>query len=152
MNVPAEYQERFCAFVDLLGFKTILREHNPIIIRELLSTVHSPFVGPTNAQAQSGFIAQSISDAVVVSTTLNYVGLRHMLFSLSELAVHLFMRGFYVRGAIAQGQLFQDAKMAFGPALVEAYELESTVAKVPRIVVSQKIIRTIHTFDERSWF
>ena len=41
------------------------------------------------------------------------------------------LKGFFVRGAISVGDLFLDENTAFGPALLEAHELESTRARDP---------------------
>jgi hypothetical protein len=45
--------------------------------------------------------------------------------------------GILVRGGIAKGQLHHTAKVVFGPALIEAYRLESQIAKFPRILLDR---------------
>jgi hypothetical protein len=44
--------------------------------------------------------------------------------------------GIYVRGAIVRGALHHTDALLFGPALVDAHEIEQRVAKYPRIVVT----------------
>jgi hypothetical protein len=48
--------------------------------------------------------------------------------------------GLLIRGGISFGQLYHDGDVVFGEAMVDAYELEKTHAKNPRILVSQRII------------
>ena len=43
-----------------------------------------------------------------------------------------------IRGGITIGDFYADEHIVFGAGLVRAYELEATVAKVPRIVVDRK--------------
>ncbi|HVM48003.1 MAG TPA: hypothetical protein VMU04_08245 [Candidatus Acidoferrum sp.] len=56
------------------------------------------------------------------------------------------LAGFFVRGGISYGDLFIDDHMVYGPALLEAYELESSIAKVPRTILSQGIRETMTEF------
>jgi len=50
-------------------------------------------------------------------------------------------QGDLLRGAVCIGDLYIDDDVTFGPALVEAYSLESTVAVFPRIVIDKEVIR-----------
>jgi len=47
--------------------------------------------------------------------------------------------GVFVRRGISIGPLYHDTNVVFGPALVEAYKLESRIAKFPRILVSDQV-------------
>jgi hypothetical protein len=49
------------------------------------------------------------------------------------------LENFFVRGGIAVGDLFLDANTAFGPALIEAYSLESQTAFQPRVLLSPQV-------------
>jgi hypothetical protein len=40
-----------------------------------------------------------------------------------------------IRGGICKGELYHDGSVIFGPAFIEAYRLESTVANFPRVVL-----------------
>jgi hypothetical protein len=48
--------------------------------------------------------------------------------------------GLLIRGGLSFGQLFHDSGVVFGEGLVDAYRLESKEAKVPRVLVSERII------------
>jgi hypothetical protein len=43
--------------------------------------------------------------------------------------------GYFVRGGLSVGDLFMDEYLAYGPAFLEAYRVESEIARDPRIVV-----------------
>lgn len=51
--------------------------------------------------------------------------------------------GYFVRGGLSVGDLFMDQYLAYGPALLEAYKIESEIARDPRIVVCPKTRRLI---------
>ena len=50
------------------------------------------------------------------------------------------LENFFVRGAISVGDLFLDENTAFGPTLHEAYKLESTRARDPRVILSADVV------------
>jgi hypothetical protein len=56
--------------------------------------------------------------------------------SLSYFQMVMVMEGFFVRGAIAIGQLYMDDIAVYGAGLIEAYEAETTLARDPRIVLA----------------
>src|SRR5438876_10132066 len=60
---------------------------------------------------------------------------------------------FLLRGGITVGDICHDDEVVFGPGLNRAYELESKVAVVPRIVVDEEVLRIgkikgFHLFED----
>jgi hypothetical protein len=141
----AEYRERYCAFVDILGFRDLIaRLRSGAVsvanVRNVLSSMHSPPKGRKEAFGDNDFRVQSISDSVVVSAAMAPEGLSQILFSLENLAHGLLLDGYFVRGAIVRGRLFHDDKMVFGEGLVEAYRLESEIVRYPRIMITRQVV------------
>jgi hypothetical protein len=58
---------------------------------------------------------------------------------IGAIAASALRHGLLMRGGATIGKLFHAGGAIFGPALLEAYGLESRVANYPRIVVSRKI-------------
>jgi len=54
----------------------------------------------------------------------------------------LLAEGFFVRGGLSLGSLHVSDQVLFGPALVEAYDLESEAALHPRVVLSRAAAET----------
>ncbi len=52
----------------------------------------------------------------------------------------MFESGLLCRGAVVKGKLFHDGNVLFGPALIEAYKIESTLAIYPRIIVADSLV------------
>lgn len=48
--------------------------------------------------------------------------------------------GYFVRGAIVKGPLYQDDKMVFCEALVRAYCLDSDIVRYPRIMITGRVV------------
>ena len=148
-----DYEDRYCAYIDILGFRELIgrldQGETPLLsLRDLLEKVHNP--PPTNALAipQTDFRVQSISDAVALSAATNPAGLGAIIHSVNRLAVDLLLQGFFIRGALVKGKLYHDEKIVFGRALVRAYELEDTVVRFPRVMVTREVIEDLRSVRE----
>lgn len=148
------YEERYCAFVDILGFREImgalgtgqLRFER---VRELLQEVHSPYDPQIIDFKHCDFRAQSISDAVALSTKPTLAGLEMLLASVRQLTLALLHEGYFARGAVCKGLLYHDASMVFGEALVKAYKLESEVARFPRIMLTKQVVDDMRLSEKK---
>jgi hypothetical protein len=139
------YPDRFCAFVDILGFRNLiarLTNSDPEVqsLRDILLRVHNPRVREFKDLHHVGYRTQSISDAVAVSVIPTIAGLLLLTRALEQLAMDLLALGYFVRGAIVRGRLYHDDSIIFGDALIRAYDLETTVVRYPRIMVRSDVL------------
>lgn len=142
------YAQRYIAFVDILGFRELIRksEREPELIEAIRSTineVHKAEPGDGYVIVGDDMRSQSISDAVAISTADNGNGLYKMLHSVQMMQWRLLERGILIRGAIVKGAILHDNHVIFGPGFNEAYRLESTIAKYPRIMVARQVAKDI---------
>ncbi|WP_220635911.1 hypothetical protein [Georgfuchsia toluolica] len=82
---------------------------------------------------------RAFTDNIVIGQPIRYDGeieLGSVFDSVSYFQMLMTMEGFFVRGAIAIGDLYMDDIAVFGAGLIEAYEAETTLARDPRIVLS----------------
>ena len=138
------YDERYVAFVDILGFAEIVRkiEHDTTNRRydALVKTLTD--IGSFNQETvneSDDFQFQSFSDSVIMSTAATHTGLLHLLYLISNLSLRLLSNGLLMRGAIAEGKLHHDQFVMFGPAFLVAYNIETNIAKYPRVVLSREV-------------
>jgi hypothetical protein len=142
------YPERFCAFIDILGFRGLVARLGKDAgavesLRKVLREVHKPKIPGLADPASVDYRTQSISDAVAISTVPTPEGLMMLIGSLNQLTFNLLLEGYFVRGAIVRGCLYHDDEMIFGEALVRAYDLETTVVKYPRIMVHTPVLNSL---------
>ena len=160
------YEERLCAFVDILGFCDLVRQsvdRSPLQgqIRQLLREVvqarpvwdrDSPVdviegrltrQGINNPRHEAELLVKeyaaaerglSFSDSLILSATLNDHAVTNLVTSLLFLTRRLAELGKYVRGAVCLGKLCHEQDLCFGPALIDAIDLEKNVACFPRII------------------
>ena len=143
MSADLKYGERYCAFVDILGFRGLIGALGKgaisvVELRDLLTIIHKPD-GLSSDLWPTDFRTQSISDAVAISANVNRVGLIEVLRALENLTLHLLNRGYFIRGGLVKGPLFHDENVVFGDALVKAYQLESEVARYPRVMATRAV-------------
>ena len=71
------------------------------------------------------------------------------LMSIAGVQAELACDGLFSRGGVTIGPFFANESFVYGPALVEAYKLESTVATYPRVVVAPSFQR--YSIEELKW-
>jgi hypothetical protein len=152
-----QYETRYCAYVDILGFRTLikaLRAHPEQFtkIRELLKHIHTPLVAGFVDLAAIDFQAQSISDAVAISTRSTPEGLLVLFDTLERLSFDLLQEGYFTRGAICKGGLYHDQQTVFGEALVSAFGLESEVVRYPRIMLTKAVVEDARSSHLSAYF
>lgn len=69
---------------------------------------------------------------------LNYV---------ASLAGKLLRAGVLVRGGISTGWFYHEDNVLFGEALVTAYQMENSIARVPRILVADEIVNDLRSSE-----
>jgi len=146
------YVDRYCAFIDILGFQRLIAglkgtDEQFLALREALKKVHAP-VGQPTVSWTIDFRAQSISDAVTISTLATDGGLVRLFQVIEALAVDLLKEGYFIRGALTKGKLYHNDTTVFGEALIRAYELENTVARYPRVMITRDVMADIGVFPK----
>lgn len=155
---PVAYEERLCLFLDILGFKQHVEESakdelkgpGSSMLPFTVSRIHYALSAISRAMnfgaedltlsPQTSRQVTQFSDSIVVSYKLDEKSaVFGMLYDIYLLQIELIQHGILIRGAIAAGKLFHDQSLVFGPALVEAAELEK-MALYPRVILSQEII------------
>ena len=144
------YEDRIVCFVDILGFREIIEsttdvcgheiEGKTVALQEALLATREVLDADVERISKSKVITQ-FSDSIVISFHVEEES--EVFFTLLELLwnqVRLIFHGMVLRGGVAFGKCHHTDKLVFGPALVEAYEIESRVAKTPRIVVSESVV------------
>lgn len=143
-----EFKECFVAFIDILGFKNIVKDQLTItridgIIGQWLGT-HAN-IKSENAIVPAGQLkVTSFSDSIILSIPthpngyFSYKMLRYLLSIIERIQFSLAKEGVWFRGGISWGQLHHD-KNIYGDGLVRAYQIEQT-AEFPRVVLDPELL------------
>lgn len=140
-----DYEDRIVAFVDVLGFKGLVdsSKNDVKVLRNITSALSTLYEWIWKWEADGGdssFAFTQFSDSVVLSALADTQDSFEMLLQLMLGIVDIaYSHCIIVRGGIARGKLIHDNEMVVGPAMVDAYFLESQIAKYPRIVISEEL-------------
>lgn len=148
MNV-VNYDLRYVAFLDLMGFKSMVEQSidNQIILNNI--NVALSYIGNMQHDNYNGIMAMvdlgkqvtAFSDSIIVSYDASMPGGGfHVLMDLVYICNDLLGVGIPVRGGVTVGQLIHDEQKCFGPAMIEAYLMESQKALFPRIIINQSVL------------
>lgn len=143
------YENRYVAFLDILGFKNMVcqsvnEQKKFDVINMALnyaSSVQRENYEGQIPMAELGKQVSVFSDSTVISYEMIRPGSGFLvLMDLIYICNDLLGLGLPVRGGVTVGALIHDNNKCFGPAMVEAYNMESKVAIYPRILIDPKII------------
>lgn len=149
-------EDAVVAFIDILGSSEEMKR-DP---QNALNTVHNAYddaleIYNTIFKVHKDKVQIRIfSDNIVLSCPCERIGLEkavHLLVVLSALIQEKLLHySVLSRGGIARGDFFSDKVMIWGNALVQAYNLECTVAIYPRIVIHPDLIADVDYFKKKS--
>lgn len=152
-----EYKEYVIAFIDILGTKEKTKNDNG----DFLNKVHSVVTDTTDFTKYVSekdillngdkVITKIFSDNIVFAIPNNDENIcRIMELSTALSQILIAECNCFCRGAITVGNLFIDENIVLGPALNEAYYLESNIAIYPRIVFSDNAINCLKSIYENT--
>lgn len=151
----------YVCFLDILGFsQDILSnwsadESNPLdkilAIKSALPVLHDDeveaeaelsrsvrsYVCRVNTVSDSITIAFGLENKLIIGDLI--LGLEALLANVREVWRTAIELGYTLRGAIDFGDIYWDKNELIGPAFINAYRLESEIARVSRVVVSSKL-------------
>lgn len=156
-NLP---KERMVVFLDILGCRILMERMNSGDL-EIFSTFLNIFnFIKLKVEGEYENVLEGIplrkyigcemimfSDSIVMSAPPEEYP--HLFSNISTIANFLLSKNIMVRGAITIGQLHHEKNIIFGKGLTDAYDLERTVAKYPRILIDKKVYEFIKYSDNK---
>lgn len=158
MTESLRYEERYCLFLDILGFQSHVtdsitpqtdkwygmnfrRLHS--VLNRIREGVHYKETIEVEGEIKttSRRVTQ-FSDSVVISYLKDESGghgIYSFLMDVHRLQLDLAYSGVLLRGAVTSGLLFHDDRFVFGPALNDAVAYEK-LANYPRVILDAEIL------------
>jgi hypothetical protein len=142
------YETRAIAFIGILGWGKAVGNSvtSPELRRKLLNAVWAlgtwskKDVEDDTPDYPSFDQTTQFSDSVEISVPYSgHFDLMRLVRQITSYQHNMLLAGFLLRGGIAVGPLYHAGPLVFGPALNEAYHLESKVASHPRIIIARSL-------------
>ncbi|MFD2046618.1 hypothetical protein ACFSTA_20360 [Ornithinibacillus salinisoli] len=149
-NNPETIYSAVC-FVDILGFSQLVQDSfNAGTGNDLLKRLHKTLTDGINSlrpREEYVGVLKTFTDNIVIGHPIYEDGesqLGGIFLDFAAYQLSMALEGFFVRGAVSIGEYYADNEFAFGPALLEAHQLESEEAITPRIILSNETRNMVH--------
>lgn len=145
-------ENRFVAFLDILGYRTLIERHIDnieyiYILNHLLNRIKNPHKHEMKYYKLTNRDIQLLSDSLIITAKMEENNVLKLIQSLSWLQLFLLVKGIIIRGGVSLGKHVETDLIMMSQALVEAYDLEQK-ADYPRIVISKKILSEIQNIKK----
>lgn len=178
------YEDKFVAFIDLLGFRQIVmrtsrhtgRPDDNNFRKDTLSKVHSAlssvpeddyrdlyttrYLNGAELPPAAQLGVAGFSDTLIFWCDRNCEAFGLMVHAVFQTVREFTIRGFYCRGGIKLGELLIDNReingkrrsmpVMFGPAFIQAYDLEQRQAQEARIIFCNESTKAIKQYREEA--
>ncbi len=148
------FKKSFCAYIDILGFSEKIMKNDLKFFSLYLNTLQKELQYIENTHDLSG--KQGFKSFELKIFTDNFVfghpwfdqfgesELGNIFEVLSHIQFTFAKENIFIRGAISISELYMDENIVLGPALIEAYKLESEKAINPRILLSKEVVEIVN--------
>jgi len=159
------YEEKFIAFIDILGFKDLIIRRGDEIIGQLVDTIKKsmavykerfvpdPSVPDTDSMGYKVLHIDPtyylLSDSIILTMKDAENNLFRLLLGIIAIQKVFIKDNIFVRGAIVKGGIFESedyhgsGNMVFGPGGIEAIQMEADYSIYPRIIVSESVLGSL---------
>lgn len=136
------YTKKYVLFLDVLGFKeyTTSDEKSEEFAEKMLGIFYNIQKGITEVYSDSDTQVSQFSDTFVVSST-NFLNTISIVLAIQESLLKYC--SVLTRGAITYGKVFHNGSQFIGPAINRAYELETSYATYPRVIIDDVAIKQV---------
>jgi|GEM_PF-852878 len=153
MGAKFTYKEYYLCFIDILGFSdhivSLTKTKNDKGVKDTLRLIREL----QNMQAEmedKGLWFNSFSDSIIITTSADTVdNLDKLIWLTRDILARLILNRFLFRGAIVRDKLYRHNNAILGKAMIDAYLLESRIARHPRIILSQDTFNDARKLEMR---
>lgn len=159
-----EYKECYIAFLDMLGFKSLIKTQHFEDLINIFEKIRYPYnvnskitdsLGKDvpNSEKFYRINTKIISDSICLYIEADDdIKLFLLIFACCNIQWELLNcdTPIFVRGGIVKGHIYSDGDIIFGEGLTRAYLLEEENAKYPRIIMTNDILRSMRTADSQN--
>lgn len=134
-----EFHYKIVAFIDILGFSRMVREDaESMTLKHLDSIIKT--IGVLEKPCRPSLTAiQIFSDSIILTAPLSTEGVKEIAEAILSLQAKFLENSILLRGGLAFGRHYQDQRVLFSEALINAYIVEKTLSRFPRVLIEHNL-------------
>lgn len=139
------------AFIDILGFSAMVKSdlEAPKGSEKYLDRLYKIHKKTLELSANGINInIVQFSDSIVLATPYSPELVEEFIRVISRLQFDLFCEGILTRGGVALGKHFYNDGFMYSLGLIEAYKIESTISRYPRVILSPDLLDLVYPTNE----
>ena len=145
-----KFDEYIIAYIDFLGIKDKMIKDSSFeslqILKFLLSGTQKTASYISDINAINNYQVKIFSDNIVIAQKVDKVKLSEQIISIVNLIASiqfhaLLQFDFWLRGGITIGELYIHSSVVWGTGLIDAYNIENSLANFPRVILSDKLLK-----------
>jgi hypothetical protein len=143
-NLAEQTEDKFVAFLDVLGFKELVYKNNFDTLNSYFSKLTSVLDGLREKKKNvESFV---ISDSIILIAPSGLQSFKELLRAIQTIQSQLIWRKIVLRGAVSYGPVYFDGEknIIVGKGYIRAFMLEQE-ASYPRVIIDPAIIKLFGT-------
>lgn len=141
--MAVEYKQHFVAFLDVLGFKEMVSDDLQHDSNKNLLKLYKCHIGAASIFNDPSYTITQFSDSIVISKPYDIHAFADFVTHVAEYQRLLLDEELLCRGGVAVNKHFSNGTFTFSAGLILAYQVESTAARYPRVVISPEVIALV---------
>jgi hypothetical protein len=149
-------QKYFVAYLDILGFKAMVSSGKNQKLETCFTICEQLIESWQKTDGKREFKVYNFSDSIVIlvpaSSNKEINIFKQLCIALADLQYNLAKNDIWIRGGVSYGEMeisessindIQKFLRMYGKPLIQAYEIESKIAKFPRVVIDPSLIESL---------
>lgn len=138
------FENHFVAFLDILGFSEMVRYDSTSSDKKYLEKLYKCHQSASHIfSTDLRCTITQFSDSILLATPYSSEKFDWFIRNIAEYQRFLLNENLLCRGGIAINKHFNNGSFTFSAGLIDAYFVESKIAKYPRVVISKDVIDLI---------
>jgi hypothetical protein len=141
--MTVEYKQHYVAFLDVLGFKEMVADDLQYDKNQHLLKLYKCHTAAAGIFNDPSYTITQFSDSVVIAKPYDANAFSDFVKHVAEYQRLLLDEELLCRGGVAVNKHFSNGSFTFSAGLISAYQVESTTARYPRVVISPEVLSLV---------
>ena len=144
-NETYSFRKRIVVFIDILGFASHVTQAASEDSADKAKQIDGAVLDIKRLGNSPNSETHIFSDSAIISVKDDPSEIQDLFRNLTYLTWSLMIKGVFIRGGVSYGKVSKDKNKPWGPAIIEAYKIESSVARYPRLALARSALEFLRS-------